>query len=319
MRFTRTRKNTDGLQDAGREWMLKKSALNGAMACAMVLGITSSAVYFLLDVSLAPQMTVGVLYTTVVLFGLLARARSLVLGFACSSTVLIALGWALNPVLDQSLAGGVNRSLAVFVIWSVAGMAWHYLNVQHELEEALRALAESDPLTQIMNRAGITAELNRRYAEFQRYGSMFAVLMVDVDHFKSINDRLGHLAGDHVLRRVANIIRSALREVDSVGRYGGEEFIVVLPETGLDSAINTAERIRLAIEQVPVRVERELVKVTVSIGVSAAAPGGHTSAEGLIEAADREMYEAKRGGRNRVMPPPRPSAPLRASPVRAVT
>jgi len=93
----------------------------------------------------------------------------------------------------------------------------------------------------------------------------------------------------------------------------------VLPESRLDSAVNTAERIRIAIEQVPIRVDRELVKVTVSIGVSATAPGAHTSAEGLIEAADRAMYEAKRGGRNRVMPPPRPSPPVRASPVRAVT
>ncbi len=299
--------------------MLTKSALNGAMACALVFGITSSAVYFLLDVSLAPEMTLGVLYTTVVLFGLLARARSVVLGFACSSTILIVLGWVLNPVLDQSLAGVVNRGLAVFVIWAVAGMAWHYLNAQQELEEALRALAESDPLTEIMNRAGITTELGRRCAEFQRYGSAFALLMVDVDHFKSINDRLGHLTGDHVLRRIANIIRSALREVDCVGRYGGEEFIVVLPETTLASAVNTAERIRLAIEQVPIRVDRELVKVTVSIGVSAAAPGAQSSAEALIETADRAMYEAKRGGRNRVMPAPRPSAPLRSSPVRAVT
>ena len=304
---------------AGREWMLRKPALNGAMACALVLGITSSAVYFVLDVSLAPQMSFGVLYATVVLFGLLARARSVVLGYACSSTLLIALGWALNPVLDHSVAGVVNRCLAVFVIWAIACMAWHYLNAQEELEEALRALAESDPLTEIMNRAGITAELSRRCAEFQRYGSVFALLLVDVDRFKSINDSLGHLAGDHVLRRVAHILRSALREVDRVGRYGGEEFIVVLPESRLDSAINTAERIRIAIEQVPIRVDRELLKVTVSIGVAAATPGNHCSAEALIEAADRQMYEAKRSGRNRVMPPPRSASPPRTSPVRAVT
>jgi diguanylate cyclase (GGDEF)-like protein len=310
---------TGGPQDAGREWMLAGIAMNGAMACALVLGIGSSAVYFLLDVSLPPQMSFGVLYATVVLFGLLARARSVVLGYACSSTLLIALGWVLNPVLDHSIAGMVNRGLSLFVIWAIACMAWHYLHAQQELEEALRALAESDPLTEIMNRAGITAELGRRCGEFQRYGSAFAVLLVDIDRFKSINDSLGHLAGDQVLRRVANIIRSALREIDSVGRYGGEEFIVVLPGTRLDSAINTAERIRLAIEQVPVRVDRALLKVTVSIGVAAAAPGEHCGAEALIEAADRQMYGAKRGGRNRVMPAPRPGVPLRASPVRAVT
>jgi diguanylate cyclase (GGDEF)-like protein len=204
------------------------------------------------------------------------------------------------------------------VIWAIAGMAYHYLNVQQELEAALRHLAESDPLTQILNRVGIMTELSRRYAEFQRYGSVFSVLMVDVDHFKSINDRLGHLAGDHVLRRVAGIIRSALREVDSVGRYGGEEFLVVLPGTRIDSAINTAERIRVAIEQIPIRVEREQIRVTVSIGAMAAAPGGPANLEALIDGADRAMYDAKHSGRNRVMPPPRPVTPLRAAPVARV-
>ena len=255
------------------------------------------------------QMTMGI----VVLFGLLARARRMVLAFACTSTVLLILGWTLNPSLDADPVGLINRGLALFVIWAIAGMAYHYLNAQHELEAALRHLAESDPLTQILNRVGIMTELSRRFAEFQRYGSVFSVLMVDVDHFKQVNDRLGHLAGDQVLRRVAGIVRSALREVDSVGRYGGEEFLVVLPGTRLDSAVNTAERIRVAIEQIPIRVDREQVRVTVSIGAMSAEPGGPDTVDQLIGGADRAMYEAKHSGRNRVIPPPKPPA-LRAAP-----
>lgn len=301
--------------NANREWMLKSLSTNAATICALALGVLSSGVYFALDVHYTPEVIVSVLYATVVLFGLRARARRMVLAFACTSTLLIALGWMLNPALDETAVGLINRALALFVIWAIAGMAYHYLNVQQELEAALRHLAESDPLTQILNRVGIMTEMGRRYAEFQRYGSVFSVLMVDVDHFKAINDRLGHLAGDHVLRRIAGIIRSALREVDSVGRYGGEEFLVVLPGTRLDSAVNTAERIRLAIEQIPIRVEREQIRVTVSIGAMAAAPGGPANLEALIDGADRAMYDAKHSGRNRVMPPPRPSAPLRAAPV----
>lgn len=291
--------------DADREWMRKTLSNNAAAICAVILGVISSVVYFSLDVLYASDVIVGVLYTTVILFGLLARARRVVLAFACTSTVLLVLGWMLNPSLDNDPTGLVNRGLALFVIWAVAGMAWHYLHAQHELEAALRHLAESDPLTQILNRIGIMTELGRRFAEFQRYGSMFSVLMVDVDHFKQVNDRLGHLAGDHVLRRIAGIVRSALREVDSVGRYGGEEFLVVLPGTRLDSAVNTAERIRTAIEQIPIRVERAQVRVTVSIGV-ASVELVPTTLEALIDSADRAMYDAKRGGRNRVMPPPKP-------------
>ncbi len=303
---------------ANREWMLKNLSTNAAKVCALVLGIISSAVYFALDVHYTPDVIVGVLYTTVVLFGMLVRARRLVLAFACTSTLLIALGWMLNPSLDSTAAGLINRALALFVIWAIAGMAYHYLNVQQELEAALRHLAESDPLTQILNRVGIMAELGRRLAEFQRYGSVFSVLMIDVDHFKAVNDRLGHLAGDQVLRRISGIIRSALREVDSVGRYGGEEFLVVLPGTRIDSAANTAERIRLAIEQIPIRVEREQIRVTVSIGAVAAGPGGPTHVDALIDGADRAMYEAKHSGRNRVIPPPRAANPLRAPPAARV-
>ncbi len=291
--------------------MLRYLSFNTATICAVVLGIISSGVYFALDVHYTPDVLVGVLYTTVVLFGLLARARRMVLAFASTSTVLIVLGWLLNPVVDSSSAVGfINRGLALFVIWAIAGMAYHYLNAQHELEAALRHLAESDPLTQILNRVGIMTELGRRFAEFQRYGSLFSVLMIDVDHFKQINDRCGHLAGDQVLRRVAGIVRSALREVDSVGRYGGEEFLVVLPGTRLDSAVNTAERIRIALEQIPIRVEREQVRVTVSIGAATATLDGPKTADALIDGADRAMYEAKHGGRNRVIPPPPPKSPL---------
>lgn len=318
MRFTGRRWDAGGARNASRERMLKNLAVDGTTLSALVLGIASSAIYFLLDLSYSPEIMLGVLYATVVLFGLLARARSVVLGFALSSTLLIVLGWMLHPGGDPGAAATVNRGLALFAIWAIAGMAWHNLDAQRRLEAALRELAESDPLTRIMNRAGITAELARRCAEFQRYGTAFAVLVVDVDHFKAVNDRHGHLGGDQVLRRIAEIMRSALREVDSVGRYGGEEFVVVLPGTGLESALSTAERIRLAIEQIPIRHGREQLRVTVSIGASAAAPGCPASVEHLFEAADRAMYQAKQAGRNRVMPRPQAAGGPRNLPMRIV-
>jgi hypothetical protein len=101
--------------NADREWMLKSLSTNAATICALVLGIISSGVYFALDVHYTPEVIVGVLYTTVVLFGLLARARRMVLAFACTSTVLIALGWLLNPALDDTAVGLINRALALFV------------------------------------------------------------------------------------------------------------------------------------------------------------------------------------------------------------
>jgi diguanylate cyclase (GGDEF)-like protein len=133
-----------------------------------------------------------------------------------------------------------------------------------------------------------------------RYQESFSVLMIDIDHFKQINDEHGHPVGDVVLRDVAHLLKDTLRTVDAVGRYGGEEFLAVLPHTTSEEAVQTAERVRLRVEQHAFKVQDKVLKVTISIGV-ATYPGGHAdSASTLIREADQALYRAKDAGRNRV-------------------
>jgi diguanylate cyclase (GGDEF)-like protein len=270
-----------------------------ASRVAVVAAAACSAVYFWFDLQFGASLATGVLYTTVVLFGLLARSRALVALFAALALALVIAGWWFGPDAgDLAPVVTINRSLILVVVAIVATVAWHYLRVQRALETALRRVAELDPLTNVLNRAGLMAALRRRQAEFLRYGTGYSIVLIDVDHFKQVNDRFGHAAGDQVLRRVAEIIKASVRDVDTVGRYGGEEFIALLPSTALDSAQATAERIRIAIAQVPIRVARAQLHVTVSAGV--AQVERTIGVEELIANADSAMYEAKRRGRNRV-------------------
>jgi diguanylate cyclase (GGDEF)-like protein len=133
------------------------------------------------------------------------------------------------------------------------------------------------------------------WASAVRHGTACAVIMVDVDHFKSINDTHGHTKGDEVLRRVAEVLRGATRADDVVARYGGEEFSILLASTSLDGGTAQGERIRVAIE----RAVCEGLRLTVSVGVSATTLGAG-SIDALLEQADEAMYAAKRAGRNRV-------------------
>jgi diguanylate cyclase (GGDEF)-like protein len=141
--------------------------------------------------------------------------------------------------------------------------------------------------------------------EFQRVGrypeGRFSVLMIDIDHFKSVNDTHGHLAGDAVLREAAQVLREALRSVDSVGRYGGEEFIAILPHTAREEAVATADRIRKRMADHRFEVGGTRVAVTVSIGVSGFPSSAIDGPNALVREADRALYEAKELGRNRVV------------------
>jgi diguanylate cyclase (GGDEF)-like protein len=123
--------------------------------------------------------------------------------------------------------------------------------------------------------------------------------MLDIDHFKDINDRYGHLVGDAILKEAVTIIKDSVRQVDFIGRYGGEELAIVLPETGKSYARVAAERIRHSLSQKPVNIYDESLQITVSIGISAYPQDGIRSKE-LIEKADRALYSAKERGRNRV-------------------
>ncbi|MCC7542843.1 MAG: sensor domain-containing diguanylate cyclase, partial [Deltaproteobacteria bacterium] len=173
-------------------------------------------------------------------------------------------------------------------------------HVTQALENAvLFERATVDPLTELFNRRFGLHRLDETLRLGARAGTPTAVLLLDLDHFKRVNDEHGHAAGDVVLRTVAETVRRTLRSTDVVARYGGEELFAVLPCTGALQALEAAERVRSAVEAVRVAFEGRSLRVTTSIGAAAGAPG---VADGgaLLREADRALYAAKQGGRNRV-------------------
>jgi diguanylate cyclase (GGDEF)-like protein len=168
---------------------------------------------------------------------------------------------------------------------------------------ALRRLAETDPLTGIPNRREASARVEREIQRSLRYGGALALLLFDLDAFKSVNDHFGHEAGDRALRRAAALALGTLRSTDVCGRWGGEEFLIALPGVGLEGGRDAAERLRVALEGAPAEGEPQL---TASFGATAFVPGD--TLESLVRRADTALYEAKRRGRNRVevMAPPPP-------------
>lgn len=157
-----------------------------------------------------------------------------------------------------------------------------------------------DGLTGIHNRRWLDDTLHRVVARQRRTGGPLSVALIDVDHFKSFNDRFGHDAGDHVLQLVATTLAANLRPTDLVARFGGEEFVIVFPETERDAAARAADRVREAIARLEPKMAdgRELPRVTISLGI-AQVEAENTVAD-LLKAADQAMYRAKQGGRNRV-------------------
>lgn len=157
--------------------------------------------------------------------------------------------------------------------------------------------ATTDPLTGRANRRAVDDELQRQQLQFERTRTPFAVLLLDIDHFKQVNDRHGHGIGDEALKAFARRVAASLRPGDFLGRYGGEEFVVILPATPLEQALQVAQRVCDAVAAQPL-LAQPCLPATVSIGVATCRPGD--TARGVLEAADHAVYEAKRSGRNRV-------------------
>jgi diguanylate cyclase (GGDEF)-like protein/PAS domain S-box-containing protein len=172
------------------------------------------------------------------------------------------------------------------------------ITVRKRLEERLRLLATTDHLTGLHNRRYFLELTQRELARFNRYGLAFCLLVIDIDHFKSVNDEHGHMAGDLVLKDLAASCVKRLRTNDLMGRVGGEEFAAVLVESDLGQAASVAERLRAMAEEQDFRVGGREVRVTISVGVAQVRPADDLAA--LLKRADEAMYEAKRKGRNRV-------------------
>jgi two-component system, cell cycle response regulator len=166
--------------------------------------------------------------------------------------------------------------------------------------EALREQATKDWLTKLWNRSSILEILMRELARSEREVCPVSVALLDLDHFKTVNDTQGHFAGDCVLRETAIRMNDSVRQYDSIGRYGGEEFLIVLPGCDLSGALSQAERLCARIANAPIATGANEARLSASIGVTTGLPGQKATAEALIRRADEALYLAKRKGRNRV-------------------
>ncbi|MBE9504195.1 MAG: diguanylate cyclase [Proteobacteria bacterium] len=172
-----------------------------------------------------------------------------------------------------------------------------------ELQELLHKvefMAITDPLTGLYNKRRFYDVLKKEFLSSKRYNHSLSCLILDLDHFKEINDKYGHLAGDATLKEVGSILAKALREVDTISRFGGEEFVVLLPFTPKKDATLVAERIRKSISETNVKYEKQEIKVTTSIGVASIEDIQGGEMDALIQYADDALYQAKHNGRNRV-------------------
>jgi len=168
-----------------------------------------------------------------------------------------------------------------------------------ELQQALREQATHDALTGTQNRGAILEGLDRELARARRERSTVGIVIADLDHFKRVNDTHGHQVGDAVLREVAQRMGSVLRGHDLLGRYGGEEFLILLPGCGLKESWEVAERVRRGVAERPITTPAGSINLTLSLGTAATISGDFRESDALIQVADEALYRAKRGGRNR--------------------
>lgn len=208
---------------------------------------------------------------------------------------------ATNSLTDRSpqdMEGAVSR-----IVQANSWLQTQLVSAQSTIREQAIELeqrmleANSDGLTGIANRRAFDLELRRQLARWQRYGSAFTLMLFDIDHFKAINDRHGHMAGDAVLRATAEVIKNNLREGDFAARFGGEEFAVILVETDHQSALAVADRIRKAIAAAQIPWESQKLSICVSVGLTDLSR--FDDALTLVKRADEALYISKHSGRNR--------------------
>ncbi len=196
---------------------------------------------------------------------------------------------------EMSLSARFDKQLRQ--LEKVARISDRYQTMMRDLNIALREASTHDALTGIANRRLLTERLREESERAKRYSRPLCVVMVDIDRFKAINDEHGHEIGDNVLMEVVRVMEAEIREHDLVGRWGGEEFLVLMPETSTDSAILVMERLREAVARLRVRINDESLSVTVTLGLSELrADENYSSA---INRADVALLRAKRNGRNR--------------------
>lgn len=218
-------------------------------------------------------------------------------------SLLIVLG--LNPTLAHPYSGNAQATLLLAVLYMsvmfhvFSDRSVSYFSRMHKYNLKLLRIATHDALTGVFNARAYRAQCQTLIQAGAEAGHGYSVLFVDLDHFKRVNDQHGHATGDKVLQAAAKALQKGVRHNDVVGRIGGEEFGVLLPQTNLEQALQVAEHLRRSIEQLAIDVDGHSLQITASIGV-AHSPDGKTELQSLQQRADSAMYQAKAAGRNRV-------------------
>jgi diguanylate cyclase (GGDEF)-like protein len=230
-------------------------------------------------------------------------------GAATLGYVLAVLAGSTTGSLGPNASAVVGVNLTALIL--IAYVAMVIARAQRRTRDAAIRLSTVDSLTGLFNRSFFFAAMEREIARSARSGRGFCLLMMDLDELKLINDRLGHFYGDRVLRGVGEVITLGVRRIDTAARYGGDEFVVLLPETDPTGAFVLAEKIRLGVHAMPIEIEGGTPSPSLSIGVVSYPDDGRTSDE-LIISADGAMYASKRAGKDRVtgVPVPRSGQPL---------
>ncbi len=203
-----------------------------------------------------------------------------------------------ESIINGFKCGGVDFVTRPFRAQELLARTRTHIELK-KAKEKLLMMAVTDELTGLFNRRYFMNRLNQEFERVKRYESAFTFIMIDIDHFKRINDIHGHLAGDSALKNAADILKKALRLTDTVGRIGGEEFAILLPETEIDHGVEIAERLRRKIDESELRYESAKLKLTISAGISDSVLSDET-ADSILKRADTALYRAKEEGRNRV-------------------
>ncbi|SDE21004.1 MULTISPECIES: GGDEF domain-containing protein [Myxococcus] len=212
------------------------------------------------------------------------------------------LGSTNGTFVNDELAEGV-RELRNGDLVKIGRTIFKYIaggNIEAAYHDEIYRLTTMDGLTQIYNRRYFDEQLDREISRSRRYERMLSLVLLDIDHFKAVNDKYGHLAGDSVLKQLASTVRTKIRREDVFARYGGEEFAILLPEVSLSGTRQLAEKVRRLVEKQRFEFDRQVIPVTVSVGLAVLEPHHREPGE-LVRDADEKLFDAKTSGRNRVV------------------
>lgn len=272
-------------------YLVGSFSLSDLMAVLMLIGVGLLAISLTIVRKLTKELPEGATRSRWYLLGLM------ILLFLCSYLGLFVLKYGALYTVQEILVAVIFFFGAVFVL--LVCMLAYRTTLELKQMAILEQENITDPLLGIFNRRFLDRRMNEEVLRAQRHQLHLALLMVDIDNFKLVNDTWGHQVGDFVLQHLIQLLESALRQTDIFARFGGEEFVILLPHTSEQDAFRLAEKLRRIVEETPLHRIPEL-RVTVSIGTAYLLPDGD-NAHSLLERADKSMYRAKREGRNRVV------------------